>query len=468
MELRDRGIASTKTRYSADGPGLWTRRVPDNAPAPEARNRSETNSQSPERRTKRKREVDNMRPRRNRAAASKISTTNSASGNEEQVRANQDQDQDNAEIRQAPESMSEERSNGREASNGDFSSDDGNDRRFSFSNHRNEPTFLDRIKVLPEMRDLPWRDGQALPPEKSTESQRVQQRGACMVATRGRIMAKPCTHCEQGYGRFSHCIVLEEWFQGACATCIFTSKGNKCSLRIQYLGNQDARALRYANTNDNSSKRKRSEPEKTAAEDDNNIFNRFNSPGHYVSPYPPLPSIPRPPLRTPGLKEAQEAELDSLLQAQIAREEFDQGNIDDGEAAGNRQQARATPIVMHRPRFYTGEPHSMRQLIQQGGPPPPSRQLPQPINNIPNDQIARSPVPAIGPHMMERSLIGESSKSTQRQFFTVISGVQGGLQQLQKELNSLKAVLGWDIEDEELDASRRQNSSSRRNTRSGP
>ncbi|EDN93923.1 predicted protein [Sclerotinia sclerotiorum 1980 UF-70] len=424
MELRDRGIASTKTRYSADGPGLWTRRVPDNAPAPEARNRSETNSQSPERRTKRKREVDNMRPRRNRAAASKISTTNSASGNEEQVRANQDQDQDNAEIRQAPESMSEERSNGREASNGDFSSDDGNDRRFSFSNHRNEPTFLDRIKVLPEMRDLPWRDGQALPPEKSTESQRVQQRGACMVATRGRIMAKP-------------------W-------------------------NQDARALRYANTNDNSSKRKRSEPEKTAAEDDNNIFNRFNSPGHYVSPYPPLPSIPRPPLRTPGLKEAQEAELDSLLQAQIAREEFDQGNIDDGEAAGNRQQARATPIVMHRPRFYTGEPHSMRQLIQQGGPPPPSRQLPQPINNIPNDQIARSPVPAIGPHMMERSLIGESSKSTQRQFFTVISGVQGGLQQLQKELNSLKAVLGWDIEDEELDASRRQNSSSRRNTRSGP
>ncbi|CAD6449431.1 e8e68739-87ce-4a9f-adb7-2e91cf163cd9 [Sclerotinia trifoliorum] len=465
MELRDRGIASIKTRYSADGPGLWTRRVPDNAAAPEARNRSETNSQSPEGRTKRKREVDNMRPRRNRTAASKMSTTNSASSNNEaQVRTNQDQD--NAEIR--PESMSEERSNGREPSHGDISSDDGNDRRYSFSNHRNEPTFLDRIKVLPEMRDLPWREGQTLPPEKSTESQRVQQRGACMVATRGRIMAKPCTHCEQGYGRFSHCIVLDEWFQGACATCIFTSKGNKCSLRIQYLGNQDARALRYSNTSDNSSKRKRSDLEKPSTEDDNNIFNRFNSPGHYVSPYPPLPSIPRPPLRTPGLKEAQEAELDSLLQAQIAREEFDQGNIDEGEVVANKQQARATPIVMHRPRFYTGEPHSMRQLIQQGGPPPPNRQLAQPINNIPIDQITRNPASAIGPHMMERSLIGESSRSTQRQLFTVISGVQGGLQQLQKELNSLKAVLGWDIEDEEPEASRRQSSSSRRNTRSGP
>ncbi|KAF7863200.1 hypothetical protein EAF04_007283 [Stromatinia cepivora] len=468
MELRDRGIASTKTRYSANGPGLWTRRAPDNAPAPapEPRNRSETNSQSPEGKTKRKREVDNMRSRRHRAAASKTGTTNSAISNEAQVRMGQDQE--NAQIGQAPESRSEERSNGREPSHGDISSDDANDRRYSFSNHRNEPTFLDRIKVLPEMRDLPWREGQALPPEKSTESQRVQQRGACMVATRGRIMTKPCTHCDQGYGRFSHCIVLEEWFQGACATCIFTSKGNKCSLRIQYLGTQDARALRYANTNESSSKRKRSDLEKASTDDETSIFNRFNSPGHYVSPYPPLPSIPRPPLRTPGLKEAQEAELDSLLQAQIAREEFDQGNIDEGEVVGNGQQARATPIVMHRPRFYTGEPHSMRQLVQQGGPPPPNRQLAQPINNFPNDQVASNPVSTLSPHMMERSLIGESSKSTQRQLFTVISGVQGGLQQLQKELNSLKSVLGWDIEDEEPEASRRQNSSSRKNARSGP
>jgi hypothetical protein len=97
-------------------------------------------------------------------------------------------------------------------------------------------TFLDRISLLPEIRPMPWRRDQELPPEKSTQSPRVQQRGACMVATRGRIMSPPCAHCAQGFGRFSACIVLDNWFQGACATCMFTSKGNRCSLRIQKVG----------------------------------------------------------------------------------------------------------------------------------------------------------------------------------------------------------------------------------------
>ncbi|ESZ99127.1 hypothetical protein SBOR_0537 [Sclerotinia borealis F-4128] len=394
MELRDRGIASAKTRYSANGPGLWTRQASDNEPIPEPSHRFETISLSPEGKSKRNREIDNMRPKRNRAAASKMDTTNSAISSQAQIGMNQNQN--HAERGRAPENKNEERFNGRESSHGEptSSSDDGNGRRYSFSNHRNEPTFLDRIRVLPEMRDLPWRSGQSLPPEKSTDSQRVQQRGA--------------------------------W-------------------------NQDARALRYAN--DPSTKRNRREAKKRPHDDDDSIFNRFNSPGHYVSPYPPLPSIPRPPLRTPGLRQAEDAELDSLLQAQIAREEFDQGNLDEGESMGNGQQARAAPIVMHRPRFY---------------PPLTNRQLAQPIHTIPNGQITRNPIAAGSPHMTEKSLIGESSKSTQRQLFTVMSGVQGGLQQLQKELNSLKAVLGWDVEYEETGVDRRQQTSLRKDGQPGP
>ena len=96
--------------------------------------------------------------------------------------------------------------------------------------------FLDRLKALPEVRPIPWRPGQELPPERSTESPRVQQRGALLLVTRGQRVEPPCTHCANGYGRFTECITLENWFQGACSGCIFTSKGNKCSLRFQTSG----------------------------------------------------------------------------------------------------------------------------------------------------------------------------------------------------------------------------------------
>ncbi|KAM0149985.1 hypothetical protein ACHAQE_009134 [Botrytis cinerea] len=431
MELRDRGNASAKTRYSANGPGLWTRQTADNAPTPEPRNRSEGNSTSPspEGKSKRKREDKNMRPRRHRAPSSRMDMVDDTEMSETPERG---LGQDYPQNGQALESRNEEMANGRELSQGDSSADDANDKYFSFGSHRNEPTFLDRIKVLPEMRDLPWREDQELPPERSTESQRVQQRGACMVATRGRIMTNPCSHCKQGYG------------------------------------DQDARALRYTEKVDLSTKRKRSEFEKPTIEEENSIFSKFNSPGHYVSPYPPLPSIPRPPLRTPGLKEAQEAELDSMLQAQIAREELDQGNMDEGEPGANGQQSRAAPIVLHRPRFY--ETPAIKQALQQGGPPPPNNQFAQPIpmHNFPNNQMAQYPISTDGSPVKERSLIDDTPKSTQKQFFTVLSGVAGGIQQLQKELNALKSVLGWDNEDDEQEGVRQQNSLSRNDSRHGP
>jgi hypothetical protein len=96
--------------------------------------------------------------------------------------------------------------------------------------------FLDRLRALPEVRQIPWRPGQELPPEKSIDSPRVQQRGAVLLSTRGGEAPSPCSHCAAGYGRFSKCIILEQWFQGACSGCIFTSKGNKCSLRFETSG----------------------------------------------------------------------------------------------------------------------------------------------------------------------------------------------------------------------------------------
>lgn len=109
-----------------------------------------------------------------------------------------------------------------------------NDSQTSINQPKNaSPTFLARLSQLPIQRSLPWREGQELPPERSTASSRVQQRGACLLATRGIINDNSCNHCKAGRGRFTDCIVLGNWFQGACANCVFTSKGNRCSSRLE-------------------------------------------------------------------------------------------------------------------------------------------------------------------------------------------------------------------------------------------
>jgi hypothetical protein len=90
---------------------------------------------------------------------------------------------------------------------------------------------LDPLRALPEVRPIPWYEGKELPTEKSTESTRVQTRGACLLASRGRVVDPPCNHCQSGVGRFSQCIALDDWFHGACATCQLATRGNLCSLR---------------------------------------------------------------------------------------------------------------------------------------------------------------------------------------------------------------------------------------------
>jgi hypothetical protein len=120
-----------------------------------------------------------------------------------------------------------------------YSIDEGPSLNSQDGSRSHQPTripFLDRLRNLPKRRHLPWQNGKELPPEKSTDSPRVQQRGACLLATRGDIAEKPCDHCAGGNGRFTTCITLYPWFQGACSTCIFTSKGNRCSLRVQTIG----------------------------------------------------------------------------------------------------------------------------------------------------------------------------------------------------------------------------------------
>merc|ERR1712093_862727 len=176
--------------------------------------------------------------------------------------------------------------------------------------------FLERLKRVPEVRpSIPWRPGQELPPEKAVDSPRVQQRGAVLLSTRGAIMPNPCEHCAGGYGRFSVCVTLRHWFQGACSSCVFTSKGNKCSLRTQTSGTTDGRLLRYytddpesyshvaaEQLNKTTKKRKRSSVTGSAQQD--------VQAKAYTSIYSSL-DVPR----------SASPDLDMLIQAQIAREQ---------------------------------------------------------------------------------------------------------------------------------------------------
>ena len=90
---------------------------------------------------------------------------------------------------------------------------------------------LDELRVLPEIRPIPWRAGKELSHEQSIEAQRVQTRGACLLVTRGEVRDPPCSHCSKELGRFSMCVASDDWFNGACATCQLATRANQCDFR---------------------------------------------------------------------------------------------------------------------------------------------------------------------------------------------------------------------------------------------
>jgi len=337
--------------------------------------------------------------------------------------------------------------------------------------------FLDRLRALPEVRQIPWRPGQELPPEKSIDSPRVQQRGAVLLSTRGGEAPSPCSHCEAGYGRFSKCIVLEQWFQGACSGCIFTSKGNKCSLRFQTSGTSpcksfwqriadrrigiaDGRALRYVE-----------DPEilksyiRNAAENPKppKKRKRRSAPSQMQSTAEPAhtslcPDVSTPQAISPG------TDLDTILQAEIAREQASgyhdvmttekKGLKPHNPSQPNVARARGPPIATASS-LYPDEP---RKVIPDASSPRDPAHIPTerhwPVQH-PLAEGKNSVTPGYAT-IQDTSgytktaltpMIDTLPKAKQRQIYSVISGLQGSIDHLKKQLDSLKAVLGIDVED---------------------
>ncbi|TAQ91051.1 hypothetical protein B7494_g585 [Chlorociboria aeruginascens] len=347
--------------------------------------------------------------------------------------------------------------------------------------------FLDRLRALPKVRPVPWRVGQELPPEKSTDSPRVQQRGACLLSTRGKIVETPCTHCASGFGRFSHCITLDDWFQGACSTCIFTSKGNKCSLRIETLGVTDARSLRYAKDGPQSSGKKRKK-QPSAVDTSGGSDSTSGTP--YRSPYGPTfeppanllkmdqPRLLPAPVSAPS--PARSPDIDAMLQTQRVRDAPSPipGSLHHIEKKQRRQYGtnhqpnilpnpNPNPITKFdrwSPSIFQMDPHrtlsTPRELLSRTSSP--ALQPPRP-NYLPRpDDPARSVPPGMNliqplvlndvtrPNWPENiggrpaPLIETLPQAQQRHVYGLIRGIQGGIENLQRQVELLQSAMGME------------------------
>ncbi|KAE8444495.1 hypothetical protein EG329_000479 [Mollisiaceae sp. DMI_Dod_QoI] len=269
--------------------------------------------------------------------------------------------------------------------------------------------FLERLRRIPSVREIPWRPGQELPPEKAEDSPRVQQRGAILLSTRGKVMELKCT----ADGR---------------ALRYHTENPDALQSYIRSVGDSPPKPTK---------KRKRRSGPAPA----NPPHNPSYSSGQRLDS--PTPASP---------------DLDTILQAEIAREEdsgqqeyattverkpkrqqyiaqqvaapevpaktssWTAANLPSTEALSNSSKSRdAAPMAAGR----------WAAVKEQRSITPGSADLP--------DQIAKGS--SSGP------LIDTFPKAKQRQIYGVVSGLQGGIEHLNSQVASLKALLGIDAED---------------------
>ncbi|KAH8656172.1 hypothetical protein BGZ60DRAFT_417937 [Tricladium varicosporioides] len=310
---------------------------------------------------------------------------------------------------------------------------------------------IEGLAALPIVRaSIPWRTGQELPPEKSVDSQRVQQRGAALLSLRGNVAQTPCVQCAAGNGRFSQCIVLQSWFQGACCSCTFTSKGNKCSFRHQGSaeiptgGNTPSNPAISSGVDITKPQRKRGRPPKSAQMDStfnsSPLGNQSNS-NHHKSP-----------------------DTDDMLQAQLENEGA--SHVEDrppkkSKYTGNEYQDMgedAKALLGHEPKqkqkrekLPAGHPAQDWKAAYSSRPNTGAADYYHQdtlLGSIPRASLSK-PVSSKEAHVNATPVIDLLPKSKQRHIYGLISGLQGGIDHLQKQLNMLKNSLGIDIDDED-------------------
>ncbi|KUJ17337.1 uncharacterized protein LY89DRAFT_733191 [Mollisia scopiformis] len=345
------------------------------------------------------------------------------------------------------------------------------------------PQDNEKLRLLPELRAIPWRKGKQCAPEKSTHSSRPQTRGAFLLVTRG-IVRAPCTHCETGAGRFALCISLNDWYHGACATCVMATRGNKCSLRqdveegfLPLDGPQQQDSTRLASPDDgngeyqtSSAKRKQSptrayvagysQDEKAVDEHQSpsqptpstNNYQAYNStlPPQSTNRYPTMaPQQPTTYTPTPNPHPATQSFvpndksslLDYVYQKQYPPNGKKRHHI---LHQAEREASQGTNKPAPNKRVRLGTEYDER--AEASSSISPSVQLIQ-------SAAAYRP----GGHENEATpLIDTLSKKKQREIFGIIGGLQSGIRlvrqqtdSLQKQLDLLQSAFGIDLDEDE-------------------
>lgn len=319
-------------------------------------------------------------------------------------------------------------------------------------------TMEDRLMAMPEKRPLPWRDGVEAGAENETggESRRKQIRFGCLLATRGEIQENPCVSCAKGSGKFRVCVALDGYFKGACASCQLSGRPNRCSIKK---GDDDGESPAAAAVLDTPS-----------GQDSSMLSIRQQATPSDTAPKP----APKK-RKTAKADKANTAAEAKIPEWESARPQWEQ---ELGDAHARQQQQR--------------QQQQMNEIVQRPWAPvndgmgginginvirtiPQEQQQQQQHRNSMGGWAAVNNAPTPTPQgygnisdstgsfrgrqnsVREQArreetynddggvaLIDTLPKNKQRQVYGLVSGLQNGIQGLQRELDSLKKALGID------------------------
>ncbi|KAK2623755.1 hypothetical protein QTJ16_006936 [Diplocarpon rosae] len=330
--------------------------------------------------------------------------------------------------------------------------------------------MLRALSSLPEVRQIPWKLGQELPASKALEHERAQVRAAVMLSQRGNVAKEPCNRCARGTGRFSQCIHLDDWFQGACATCQMSSKGNLCSHRTE---KEEAAAtarnrathvpIKISLTEKDHAqqelphKRKRVSIDKEASHKQHRksynieeLESRFGAPLSRSSKSLPYEKSfnddPAALLRYVYRQQQSQINGTKRHHQQQYNEDSDEIPVQDSRSNGhNSGKARVSHTKGTEGSFSLGVGNTVKgqQRSTVSG-----HSLVERLGNQDRREDYRAPLePSV-------ALIDSLPRKTQKQLYSIIGGLESGIRSqiqqtdnLQKQLDLLRATLGIDVDD---------------------
>ena len=373
-------------------------------------------------------------------------------------------------------------------------------------------TMEERLQMMPERREMPWRPGIEPGSEYETggDSRRKQIRFGCLLATRGDIAPSPCNSCANGRGKFSVCVYLEGFFKGACASCQLSGRPNRCSIKVDDGMSLHLLAVSKKTTNNQAEGKQELSSPGLAQTPEGGTSTTSAAPSERAVPTGMMPSPQStsneglPPIIN-TITSAPETRIPALA-ATISRPPS--GGLFQGAPPLKRRRIDE-PHSAH-PQFDMDRPQWQQELgisqarqqigLQRPWPPPgmqkpfpgpiqgqlPPHMLPNgaggPRGGPPGPPFGRGGSPrawqsvnqslppgALGPGARGRmspsveeqqqggkgeegefgggegkSLIEMMGKGRQRQIYGLVSGLQGGIDHLQRELDGLKRAIGID------------------------